>query len=71
MSNNFCKCDGDPTLYIKKNKDMLLIIILYVNDLIFMGSNDAIIENFKEEKKKEFKMTDLGLLRYFLRIEVQ
>jgi len=71
MSNNFCKCDGEPIVYIKENKDMLLIVILYVDDLIFMGSKDAIVENFKEEMKNEFEMTDLGLLRYFLIIEVQ
>jgi len=50
---------------------MILIIVLYVDDLIFTGSNDSIIENFKEEMKKEFDMTNLGLLRYFLGIEVQ
>jgi len=71
MNNKFCKYDGEPTLYIKEKKDMLLIIVLYVDDLIFMGSDEAIIENFKEEMKKEFKMIDLSLLRYFLRIEVQ
>jgi len=71
MRNFFCKCDGEPTLYIKNNKYMLLIVVLYVDDLIFMGCNDAIVENFKEEMKKEFEMTDLGLLRFFLRIEVQ
>jgi len=71
MSNKFHRSDGEPTLYIKKNKDMLLIIVLYVDDLIFMGSDEALVEEFKEEMKEEFEMIDLGLLRYFLRIKVQ
>jgi len=71
MRNNFCRSDGEPTLYIKESKDMFLTIILYVDELIFLGSNDAAVENFKEEMKKEFEMIDLGLLRYFLRIKVQ
>jgi len=71
MSNNFNRSDGEPTLYIKENKDIFLTIVLYVDDLIFMGSNDAAIEKFKEEMKEEFEMIDLGLLKYFLKIKVQ
>jgi len=42
---------------------MLLIVVLYVDDLIFMGSSEALVEEFKEEIKKEFEMIDLGLHR--------
>lgn len=49
---------------------MFLTIVLYVDDLIFMGSNDAAVANFKEEMK-EFEIIYLGLLRYFLGIKVQ
>lgn len=71
INKNFCKCDGEPTLYIKENKGMILIVVLYVDDLLFLGSNEEIVNNFKKEMKEEFEMTDLGLLRYFLGIEVQ
>jgi hypothetical protein len=39
-----------------------------VDDLIFTG--DFGIEEFKTVMKAEFEMTDLGLMRYFLGIEV-
>jgi hypothetical protein len=39
-----------------------------VDDLIFTG--DFGIEEFKSVMKDEFEMTDLGLMRYFLGIEV-
>jgi len=48
MSNNFHRSNGEPTLYIKQNKDMFLIVVLYVDDLIFMGSDEALVEEFKE-----------------------
>ena len=49
----------------------MLIVVLYVDDVIFIGNDDYLIENFKIVTKDEFEMTDMGLLRYFLGIEVE
>ena len=49
----------------------MLIVVLYVDDVIFTGNDDYLIENFKTVMKEEFQMTDMGLLRYFLGIEVE
>jgi hypothetical protein len=67
--NGFQRSDCEPTLYIKANQQgNMLIVFLYVDDLIFTG--DFGIEEFKSVMKDEFEMTDLGLMRYFLGIEV-
>ena len=71
MSNGFSKSDGEPTLYIKAADGNVLIVVLYVDDLIFTGNDKALIGDFKEAMKSEFEMTDLGLLKYFLGIEVK
>eukprot|EP00253_Pinus_taeda_P028643 PITA_28643 len=71
LDNGFDKCDGEPTLYIKEIECSILIVILYVHDLIFTGSDDFLIADFKQVMKNEFEMTNLGLLRYFLGIEVK
>jgi len=47
-----------------------MFIALYVDDLIFTRNNAELIEAFKEVMKKEFEMTDLGLMKYFLGLEV-
>ena len=44
--------------------------MLYVDDVIFTSNDDYLIENLKTIVKEEFEMTDMGLLRYFLGIEV-
>ena len=49
----------------------MLIVVLYVDDVIFIGNDDYLIENFKTIMKEEFEMTDMGLLKYFLGIEVE
>ena len=71
MDNGFEKCDSKPTLYIKENGGKIIIVILYVDDLIFTESDDFLIVDFKAIMKSESEMTDLGLLRYFLGIEVK
>lgn len=70
LTNGFSKSSTEPTLYIKSAKGNILIVVLYVADLIFMGNSDNRIVDFKEVLKNEFEMTDLGLLKYFLGIEV-
>ena len=71
LDNGFNKCDGEITLYIKESDGKILIFVLYVDDFIFTGSDDFLIVDFKQVMKNEFEMTDLGLLRYFLGIEVK
>lgn len=44
---------------------------IYVDDLIITGSNVEDIAKFKEHMKKLFDMSDLGLLSYYLGIEVK
>jgi len=47
----------------------LLIICLYVDNLLVIGSNSESMEKFKKTMVAEFKMTDLGKLSYFLGLE--
>jgi hypothetical protein len=44
---------------------------VYVDDLIITGTNDAVIIEFKTEMENRFQMSDLGLLSYYLGIEVR
>eukprot|EP00253_Pinus_taeda_P007975 PITA_07975 len=70
LENEFAKCEGEPTIYIKENDGKILIVVLYVDDVIFTGNDVYLIQNFKSVMKEEFEMTNMGLLRYFLGIEV-
>src|ERR1700733_10096268 len=70
LDNEFDKCEGEPTVYIKEKDGKILIVVLHVDDVIFTGNDDQLIKNFKSVMKEEFEMTDMGFLRYFLGIEV-
>ena len=45
------------------------IIVLYVDDLILTG-DQKLIKYCKEDLAREFEMKDLGLMHYFLGMEV-
>eukprot|EP00253_Pinus_taeda_P029949 PITA_29949 len=46
-----------------------LIIVLYVDDLILIG-DDQLIKSCKEDLAREFEMKDMGLMHYFLGMDV-
>ena len=68
--NGFRKSESEPTLYTKFNEQgNMLIFFLYVYDLIFTG--DFGIKEFRIVMESEFEITGLGIMKFFLGIEVQ
>jgi len=51
-------------------REEMLIVCLYVDDLIFTGNDSVMFTEFKKSMMDEFDMTDIGLMHYFLGIEV-
>ena len=47
----------------------MLIIVLYLDDLTLMG-DELLIHTCNVDLAKEFEMKDLGLLHYFLGLEI-
>jgi hypothetical protein len=69
LQMGFEKSDDDPNLYnIIRGEDML-ILILYVDDLFITGAKDLIAE-CKMGLASEFEMSDIGLMHYFLGMEL-
>ena len=64
--NGFKQCPYEYALYVKMRGAEKMVVALYVDDLIFMGNSQRLIDEFKKDMKTEFEMTDLGLMRYFL-----
>jgi hypothetical protein len=65
----FTKSESDVNLYQIVVEGKILIIVLYVYDLILTG-DEQLIHSCKEDLAKEFAMKDMGLLHYFLGLEI-
>ena len=61
---------SDHTLFIKHSRGKLTALIIYVDDMIVTGNNDAEMKALQSYLSHEFEMKDLGPLKYFLGIEV-
>jgi hypothetical protein len=44
---------------------------VYVDDLVITGADIEELKQFKKEMQDTFQMADLGLLRYYLGLEVK
>lgn len=49
----------------------MLLISLYVDDIVYTGTSVTLLEEFKKEMMVAFSMTDLGVMNFFLGIEVK
>eukprot|EP00253_Pinus_taeda_P033051 PITA_33051 len=65
----FTKSEADENLYHIIVEGKPLIIVLYVDDLILTG-DDQLIKSFKEDLAGKFEMKEMGLMHYFLGMEV-
>jgi hypothetical protein len=67
VSLGFRRSGSEHAVYVRDK----LVVGVYVDDLVITGSSDDEIKRFKEEMKSTFRMSDLGMLSYYLGIEVR
>ena len=69
LSMDFQKSEVDLNLYFIMVGDDLLVLLLYVDDLFITGEERPIAV-CKRDLASEYEMTDIGLMHYFLGLEV-
>ena len=70
LSRGFLRCILGPNVYMMRNRDSLLLIVLYVDDLLIIGSSTSSIVVVNTALHNRFSITDIGLLHYFLGLEI-
>lgn len=71
IKEGFVNSQNEETIFLKINKlGNILFVSVYVYDLIDTGDEVSMTRDFKKSMQKEFDITDLGKMRYFLGIEV-
>ena len=66
----FKRSKDDYCLYYKNEGTNILIILVYVDDIIILASSIESMTKAKKEFEKEFKMKDMGELRYFVGMQI-
>ena len=70
LKEGFARCPSEHTLFVKNHEEKILIVCIYVDDLVFTGSDERMFAEFKASMKQEFDMADLGKMKFFLGVEI-
>nr|GEZ52905.1 hypothetical protein [Tanacetum cinerariifolium] len=70
LSQDFSKGLVDPTLFIRRNKNDLLLVQIYVDDIIFAASTFELCDLFANLMCSKFKMSMMGKISFFLGLQI-
>ena len=66
LENGFTMGSIDKTLFLLKHAGDTLIVQIYVDDIIFGGSSHALVAKFADIMSREFEMSMMGEVTFFL-----
>nr|GFB40643.1 copia protein [Tanacetum cinerariifolium] len=70
LLNKFFKGTIDPTLFIRRFKDDILVVQVYVDDIIFGSTDPKYSKQFFDLMKSRFEMSMMGEMTFFLGLQV-
>ncbi|KAK2445248.1 putative mitochondrial protein [Trifolium repens] len=65
------KGGSDKTLFVKQEKGKFIIAQIYVDDIVFGGMSNAMVQHFVQQMQSEFEMSLVGELTYFLGLQIK
>jgi hypothetical protein len=71
LAKGFKMGSVDKTLFLLKQGTDTLLVQIYVDDIIFGGSSHALVAKFSETTSREFKMSMMGELTFFLGLQIK
>nr|GEX18367.1 retrovirus-related Pol polyprotein from transposon TNT 1-94 [Tanacetum cinerariifolium] len=70
VSKGFSKGSIDPTMFINKKGEDILLVQIYVEDIIFGSTNLKLSKKFEKLMHNKFEMFMMGELKFLLRIHI-
>ncbi|KAJ9549072.1 hypothetical protein OSB04_021615 [Centaurea solstitialis] len=71
LENGFSRGVIDKTLFIKREKQDILLVQIYVDDILFGSTKSSLCKDFETLMHKRFKMSAMGELTFFLGLQVE
>nr|GFA04421.1 hypothetical protein [Tanacetum cinerariifolium] len=70
ISQDFSKGSVDPTMFIRRNGNDLLLVQIYVDDIIFVASTPELCDLFAKIMCSIFKMLMMGKISFFFGLQI-
>ena len=64
------KSKYDHSVFYRNSSSSIILLVVYMDDIVITGSDSKGISSLKSFLQSQFHTKDLGMLRYFLGIEV-
>jgi hypothetical protein len=61
----------DQTLFLLRQGRDILIVQVYVDDIVFGGSSNSFVARFAKDMSREFEMSMMGELQFFLGLQIK
>jgi hypothetical protein len=61
----------DQTLFLLRQGKDILIVQVYVDDIVFGGLSNSLVARFAEDMCREFEMSMIGELQFFLGLQIK
>ncbi|GKA22433.1 retrovirus-related pol polyprotein from transposon TNT 1-94 [Tanacetum coccineum] len=71
LKNRYIRGTIDKTLFIKKDKNDIMLVQVYVDDIIFGSTKRSWCDEFETLMKSRFQMSSMGELTFFLGLQVK
>ena len=71
VNQGYMKGGTDKTLFVKDDNERLMIAQIYVDDIVFGGMSDKMVQHFIQQMQPKFEMSLVGELTYFLGLQVK
>ena len=69
-SLGFKRCLSDSGIYVRNVKGTITICVIYVDDILFMGSHEQMIHHIKQKFMKMWECRDLGKVKEYLGMNI-
>lgn len=69
-AHGYSQAPSDHSLFVKQTSSTFTILLVYVDDVILAGNSLQEFQTMKNILHQLFKIKDLGILKYFLGLEV-
>lgn len=71
INQGYKKGGTDKTLFVKKEHGGVMIAQIYVDDIVFGGMSNQMVQHFVQQMQSEFEMSLVGELTYFLGLQIR
>ena len=69
-SLGFKRCLSDSGIYVRNVETSITICVIYVDDILFMGSHEQTIHHIKQKFMKMWECRDLGKIKEYLGMNI-